>query len=211
MRPAGSGWSCSTAARHSRDRTDRRRKTERRRDVERAFGATSCTHREIFEHATALQAHPAGCARRHQILVSHDDQRYPVGRPQLLEQTHDLVARLLVEVPGGFVGEDDARPLDQRSRDGGPLLLAAGELAGQMRGTMPSPTSANASSARRRRSDPCTPRGTRAVSTFSQLESVGIRLNVWKTNPNSWARNRVSSLSESAPSSRPSYATVPLV
>jgi hypothetical protein len=81
MRTAGSGWSCSTAARRSRDRMDRCWRTECLRDAGRALPGDLCAHREIFEHATGLQAHPAGCARRHQIIMGDDDQRDPVDRP----------------------------------------------------------------------------------------------------------------------------------
>ena len=43
---------------------------------------------------------------------------------------HHLLAGRGVEIPGGLVGEEEARPVDQRAGDRHPLLLAAGELAG---------------------------------------------------------------------------------
>ena len=42
------------------------------------------------------------------------------------------------------------------------------------------------------RSSPWMPSGTRATSTFSCADSVGIRLKVWNTNPIDSARTRVS-------------------
>ena len=44
---------------------------------------------------------------------------------QAIEERHDLVAGLRVEVAGRFVGEDDRRPIDQRTRDGNALALTA--------------------------------------------------------------------------------------
>ena len=41
-----------------------------------------------------------------------------------------------VEVPGGLVGEDHARPDDERPGDRDALLLAAGEMGGEMRGAI---------------------------------------------------------------------------
>ena len=49
----------------------------------------------------------------------------------MLEQQHDLVTRLGVEVAGGFVGQHHQRPIHERSRDRDPLLFAAGQFAGQ--------------------------------------------------------------------------------
>ncbi len=45
-----------------------------------------------------------------------------------LEDAHDLVAHLRVEVAGRLVGEQDPRPADDRPGDGDALLLAAREL-----------------------------------------------------------------------------------
>ena len=49
---------------------------------------------------------------------------------ELLEQRHHLQAGVRVEVAGRLVGQDEARPVDQRAGDRHPLLLAARELAG---------------------------------------------------------------------------------
>ncbi len=48
---------------------------------------------------------------------------------EVLEDAHELVGELLVEVGGRLVGDDDLGLIDQRPRDGHPLLLAAGQLA----------------------------------------------------------------------------------
>src|SRR5258705_12304951 len=61
-------------------------------------------------------------------VVRGHDQR----RPELVdarEQLDDLPARHRVEIAGGLVGDEDAWSVDERARDRGALLLAAGELA----------------------------------------------------------------------------------
>ena len=45
---------------------------------------------------------------------------------ELIEEVHDLRTGLAVEVPGGFVGEEDVGVLNQRPGDGDALLLSAG-------------------------------------------------------------------------------------
>ena len=49
----------------------------------------------------------------------------PAFAAQLAEEREDGLAGGGVEVAGGFVRKDDFRAVDQRARDGGPLLLAA--------------------------------------------------------------------------------------
>ena len=53
----------------------------------------------------------------------------PLG-VELVEERHDLVAGLGVEVAGGFVGEDDGGLVDEGAGDGDALTLTAGELVG---------------------------------------------------------------------------------
>jgi hypothetical protein len=59
--------------------------------------------------------------------------------PQLFQEDHDLVAGAFVEVPGGLVREENSRFLDQGARDRYPLLLAAGQLGGQVPGPVAQP------------------------------------------------------------------------
>ena len=59
--------------------------------------------------------------------MGHDDQR---ARAHVLDELlHHVAARLVVQVAGGLVGEDDVGALDQRAGDGHALLLAAGQRA----------------------------------------------------------------------------------
>ena len=64
---------------------------------------------------------------------------------------------------------------------------------------------------RARRCGAGNPAGTRAASTFSCALSVGIRLNVWKTNPIDVARTVVTWLSRMLARSWPSKSTRPAV
>ena len=88
-------------------------------------GPPSCLDATVADRDRALD--PLGDARvvRHQ----HDRVALVVQRAQ---QGEDLVAGARVEVAGRLVGEDQARPADQRARDRDALALAAGELGGQM-------------------------------------------------------------------------------
>jgi hypothetical protein len=49
---------------------------------------------------------------------------------QAQEEIKDDLASLGIQVPGRFVGEDDARLGHERTRDGHALLLATAQLAG---------------------------------------------------------------------------------
>src|SRR5438105_1500734 len=58
-------------------------------------------------------------------VVSDYHHGQPAVFPQTLEQPEDLVARVLIEVARGLVGEQHSWFLDQRAGDCGALLLAA--------------------------------------------------------------------------------------
>ncbi len=62
-------------------------------------------------------------------LVGDDDDGVAAG-VEIVEEGHDLVAGLGVEVSGGLVGEDDGGAVDEGAGDGDALALAAGELVG---------------------------------------------------------------------------------
>ena len=50
----------------------------------------------------------------------------------LQEQLHDLSGRPRIKIPGGFVGQQDSRPMHDRASDGDALLFATGKLTGPM-------------------------------------------------------------------------------
>jgi hypothetical protein len=63
-------------------------------------------------------------------VVRHQHQRRAQSRLQLEQQVAHQRAGVVVEVAGGLVGQQQARPVHQRARDRHALLLAARELAG---------------------------------------------------------------------------------
>ncbi len=65
------------------------------------------------------------------FVVRDQDDRIPVP-VQLLQEIQELMARLRIERARRLVRQDDRRAAGQRARDGYPLLLAAGELRGEM-------------------------------------------------------------------------------
>src|ERR1700674_5593744 len=58
------------------------------------------------------------------VLVRYQDDRIAF-RLQAVEQMHDFVARLGVEISGGLVSQDDRRLVDQSACNGDTLPLAA--------------------------------------------------------------------------------------
>jgi len=62
-------------------------------------------------------------------LVGDEDDGVSAG-VKVVEESHDLIAGLGVEVAGGFVGEDDGGAINEGSGDGDALALTAGELVG---------------------------------------------------------------------------------
>jgi len=66
------------------------------------------------------------------LVRDHDDRQ--AHAVEVLEDAHDLDAGPGIEVAGRFVSQQQFRPVDQRTADGDPLLLAAGELVGMMSG-----------------------------------------------------------------------------
>ena len=98
-------------------------------------GGRSCSDRATFvafDRAVPHRDDPRH-ARREVAAVGHDQERCAAHLVQIEEESVDRVARLAVEVAGGFVGEDELGVHDESSGEGDPLLLAARELAGSMR------------------------------------------------------------------------------
>src|SRR5579872_362767 len=63
-------------------------------------------------------------------MRDHDDGD-SMSSVQLLKNVHDLGACMRIELPCGFVGEQNLRIIDERARNRYPLLLSAGELSRQ--------------------------------------------------------------------------------
>ena len=80
------------------------------------------------------------CVRGDVGVVGDDD--YRVAMPvQFFQNGHDLLAALVVERPGRFVGQYDRPAVHERAGDADALLLSAGELAGVVLQTVAQPQS----------------------------------------------------------------------
>src|SRR3954469_25726662 len=71
-----------------------------------------------------------GVAGVPRVVRDHRDRR--TGAVQLLEQLHDRLAVLRVEISGGLVGQENGGLSGHRPGHGDALLLTAGQLAGKM-------------------------------------------------------------------------------
>src|SRR4051794_9315025 len=83
----------------------------------------------VDDPAVGEEDHLVGVAGGDRVVRDHDDRlaEHPGGA---LQEAEDLGAGAGVEVAGGLVGQNDLRPGDQRTADGDPLLLAAGQFGG---------------------------------------------------------------------------------
>ena len=63
-------------------------------------------------------------------IVRHEDGRKSMRMMKFVEQVRDNVARSVVEIPGRFVGQQEAGTCGEGSGDHDALLLAAGQFAG---------------------------------------------------------------------------------
>ena len=100
-------------------------------DVSRAAGIGQCrqsSRSAAFDPALDQPHHAIGAGDDVHVVRHHDDSQ-PVLPVQVAEQADDLAAGVGVEVAGRLVGQEDARPIDEGAGDGGPLHLAAGQLA----------------------------------------------------------------------------------
>ena len=77
---------------------------------------------------------PAHLVDQH-LVMGGDHHRGP-GAVDAIEELHDALARLGVEVPGGLVGQQDEGPVHEGPGHRHPLLLATGELAREVVGLL---------------------------------------------------------------------------
>ncbi len=135
-------------------------------------------------HAKGAVAEPG------EVGVVRDEQdRHPVLAAQPLEQRDDLLARLGVERARRLVGEQQARPVRERTRDRDALALAARRASPARRASAPRgrPRRAARAPAPRARAA-ARARPIIGICTFSSAFSVGIRLCDWNTKPTVAAR-----------------------
>ena len=91
--------------------------------------------RQIERHAPVADAdHAIGIAVSQFDLMQHAEHGEPRRAREPLQQPHDVLGRFRIEARDRLVGQQHARTLRQRARDGDALLLAAGERAGALLG-----------------------------------------------------------------------------
>ena len=79
-----------------------------------------------FHLPVADRNHAVGVGRDVGFVCDHDDG--VAAFMETREQRHDLDAGLRIEIPGGFIGEQNRWIVHQRSRNGDALALTAGQL-----------------------------------------------------------------------------------
>ena len=79
----------------------------------------------LFDNLPVSQANDALSQTAQVRIVCGDHERPPLAM-QPLEDIHDPIGVALVKIPRRFIGEDDLRIVDQRSRNADPLLFAPG-------------------------------------------------------------------------------------
>ena len=104
------------------------------------------------------------------------------ARVQVGEEGEDALAGRGVQAAGWLVGQDDRRPADQRTGDGGPLLFAAGQLPGRCPARCARPTLASAPPAAAAAAPGAAP-VQQAAGDVVQGGQVGHRKNCWNTKP----------------------------
>src|SRR5712692_9780984 len=88
-------------------------------------------HGPVFDDLAVAEPHdPPGKLR--DVPLVRDEHDGLSGVVQLLEDGHDLLGRLRIEVARRLVGQHQLGLVDERPRDRDALLLPAGELARQM-------------------------------------------------------------------------------
>ena len=105
----------------------------------------------VREDLAVADMHNAMRKLRDISFVRHEHDGIALG-VQMVEERHDLLAGLGVEIAGRLIGEDDRRMIDQGTGDGYALALAAKSSLGLCIMRDSSPTSVRVCRARARRS-----------------------------------------------------------
>src|SRR3569833_2771804 len=82
----------------------------------------------VADHTTVLQLHDPLAEGVHDGRVVRGHHHRGAGPVDPVQHLHDADAGRRVDVPGGLVGEQDHRTVDDRPRAGDPLLLTTGQL-----------------------------------------------------------------------------------
>ena len=171
----------------------RSRSAKRRSAAKREAQARRSCRRRLVARAARAHADDAVAARRERRIVGHQRQRRAALGGQREQQFDDRLARGLVEIAGGLVGDQQRRSRRQRAGQRDALLLAARELGRIMADALREADGGQFRCARARASR--APASSSGAATFSSAVIVGMSWNDWNTMPIRWPRNRASSSS----------------
>ena len=82
---------------------------------------------------SVMQAKYAVAAGREIQIMGHEDKRGPELAVAAEQQLAHALCRLVIEIAGGLVRQQQSRAMNQCPRDRYTLLFTAGKLAGPMR------------------------------------------------------------------------------
>ena len=87
-------------------------------------------HHDVVDDAAPLHLHDPVCLVHDPAVVGDDQARAPLLPCQLAQELNDGLARPLIQGGGRLIGQDQLGLVDERTSDGDPLPLPAGELLG---------------------------------------------------------------------------------
>ena len=93
-------------------------------------GIVSLNGNPVSAQEERLGDHDPVRVRPDRGVMCDDDERLAVPSVHLVEELHDLRARVAVEVPCGLVRPHDRGAVREGARDGDALLLARAQLRG---------------------------------------------------------------------------------
>ena len=161
-----------------RSRTSLRSSAGEPHQVISSGGIGAAVGRVLDDPARAEPDQPVGHPGD-RLVVGDDQDRLAEPAADVPEQGEHRLARLVVEGPGRLVAEQQLRVLGQGPGDRHPLLLAAGELRGEVVGPSAEADQPEALVDVDRVARPISA----ATCTFSLAVRVGTRLKNWKTKP----------------------------
>ena len=142
------------------------------------------------------------------LIVGDEQDRLAAG-VQPSEQLQDFLATFRVERAGRFVGQQQRRLVGQRSGDGQPLALPAGERRGGLLGLVADAQQVEQVACPGFGQLALAPGDEAGISTFSSAVMPSRRLKNWNTMPMCWRRMIASSLSVLPTSDSPATDTSP--
>src|SRR6202049_1513464 len=86
----------------------------------------------VLDDGPVQQPDDAGSARSEREVVGHEHDRRSAVAVERLEQLENALSGRVIEIPGGFVGEEDLGRVGEGARDRDALLFSTGKLGGKV-------------------------------------------------------------------------------